>query len=90
MAAFPTDPSTSKPHVPTDLDPPYFKESVLSHPILMPVTGLVGYLGKWREELDLPNPGTQENLTKEIKSWSFLNDICDRNPSLNEPFPAVK
>lgn len=36
-----------------------------------PVTNIYNRLQAWRQSLDLPNPGTIENLQKEVKCTSF-------------------
>ena len=35
-----------------------------------PLTSLYGRFTQWRKSLDLPNPGTVENLQKEVKRMS--------------------
>ncbi|EJD52967.1 hypothetical protein AURDEDRAFT_142053 [Auricularia subglabra TFB-10046 SS5] len=38
---------------------------------------LIGRLSQWRASLDLPNPGTVENLQKEVKNTELNNYIFD-------------
>lgn len=47
------------------LSQPPKRSSYLS--AISPLTSLYGRLAEWRKSLDLPNPGTVENLQKEVK-----------------------
>ncbi|KIL00112.1 hypothetical protein PAXRUDRAFT_821990 [Paxillus rubicundulus Ve08.2h10] len=58
-------PSLSQPH----------KTSYLS--AISPLTGLFGRFSEWRNSLDLPNPGTVENLQKEVKLTHLTNFMFD-------------
>lgn len=42
-----------------------------------PLGSLIGRLSQWRASLDLPNPGTVENLQKEVKNTELNNYIFD-------------
>jgi mitochondrial import receptor subunit TOM40 len=53
------DPSPSQPH-----KTPYLAA-------ISPLTSLFGRFSEWRKSLDLPNPGTVENLQKEVKRTCF-------------------
>ncbi|EKM55371.1 uncharacterized protein PHACADRAFT_255951 [Phanerochaete carnosa HHB-10118-sp] len=74
---------------PTDLPPTVptvSKEEVSAGPssssgaaggVFAPVTGLYNRLQTWRQSLELPNPGTVENLQKEVKSTLLNNFFFD-------------
>ena len=54
--------------------PVFSKEEVPAGPstpsstgMFAPVTNLYGRLQAWRRSLDMPNPGTVENIQKEVK-----------------------
>ncbi|KAG2753207.1 hypothetical protein P692DRAFT_20845921 [Suillus brevipes Sb2] len=44
---------------------------------LSPLTSVFSRFSQWRKSLDLPNPGTVENLQKEVKSTHLTNFIFD-------------
>ncbi|KAI0082793.1 hypothetical protein K474DRAFT_1633154 [Panus rudis PR-1116 ss-1] len=47
--------------------------AVSNIPVLSQVAGLYNRFSSWRQSLDLPNPGTVENLQKEVKSTHLTN-----------------
>jgi hypothetical protein len=42
---------------------------------IIPGMSLINRFSRWREQLDLPNPGTVENLQKEVKSTSSQRSL---------------
>lgn len=46
-------------------------------PGLAPLSDLYNRFSSWRKSLDLPSPGTVENITKEVKSTCpfYSNDV---------------
>jgi len=55
---------------------------------IIPGMSLLNRFGKWREQLDLPNPGTVENLQKEVKAthlapYTFDGARADLTKSLS-------
>ncbi|KAF9246498.1 eukaryotic porin-domain-containing protein [Melanogaster broomeanus] len=63
-----SDPSPS-------LSQPPQKSSYLS--AISPLTGVFTRFSEWRNSLDLPNPGTVENLQKEVKLTHLTNFMFD-------------
>ncbi|KAH0830585.1 eukaryotic porin-domain-containing protein [Lanmaoa asiatica] len=60
---------------------------------ISPLTSLYGRFAGWRKSLDLPNPGTVENLQKEVKLTHLTNFMFDgaradlsKNLSVNPAF----
>ncbi|KIJ57686.1 hypothetical protein HYDPIDRAFT_163894, partial [Hydnomerulius pinastri MD-312] len=55
--------------------PPPQKSSYMS--AISPLTSVLGRFSEWRKSLDLPNPGTVENLQKEVKLTHLTNFMFD-------------
>ena len=61
----PTAPAVAKDTVPLSAVPS--TSSAVPTGMFSPVTSFYNKLQSWRQSLDLPNPGTVENLQKEVK-----------------------
>ncbi|KAH7914702.1 eukaryotic porin-domain-containing protein [Hygrophoropsis aurantiaca] len=82
----------------TDPSPSSFSPSPQksSTPGVAPFTNIFGRFSQWRKSLDLPNPGSVENLQKEVKTTHLTNFIFDgaradltKSLSLNPAFQVT-
>ncbi|CCM02073.1 uncharacterized protein FIBRA_04150 [Fibroporia radiculosa] len=61
----------------TEIDVPSSSPSLLPPPSGSPLANLYNRLASWRRSLELPNPGTAENLQKEVKTTLLTNFFFD-------------
>nr|ACG27157.1 mitochondrial import receptor subunit TOM40 [Zea mays] len=71
----PTAPAVAKDTVPLSAVPS--TSSAVPTGMFSPVTNFYNKLQSWRQSLELPNPGTVENLQKEVKSTLLNNFFFD-------------
>lgn len=62
----------SSPPLLTPVEPPQLSPYPLQPTSSSPLASLYNRFASWRSSLGLSNPGTVENLTKEVKSTSVM------------------